>query len=74
MDSERLKDHLMSPVQEFNEQEVLNQPDVGQIFLIWILFYFAIMSPFSIQHAGKIATCVELEKNIYNNFPEHKSL
>lgn len=40
MDSERLKDHLMLPVQEFNEQEVLNQPDVGHIFLIMFLFYF----------------------------------
>lgn len=59
----------MSPVQEFNEQEVLNQPDVGHIFLILFLFYFIIiLLPRSPERAGKVATCVEVAKKILTIF------
>lgn len=44
MDSERLKDHLMLSVLEFNKQEVPNQPDVGHIF-----GFYSLKSTFSLR-------------------------
>lgn len=63
MDSERLEDHLMLPVQEFNEQEVLNQPDVGHIFLIsgFVFFFIKCVLSFSCQRAGKETTRVRVQ-------------
>lgn len=65
MDSERLKDHLMLSVLEFNKQEVPNQPDVGHIF-----GFYSFKSTFSLR-AEKAQRASELWI-IFKVFPRAK--